>query len=629
MVGIVRTFKPIGDTPCANAQLPESNTLNVNALSNVLDNTTTSYKYFFFQALLKIIKQNQFEAAVKISFTEICKEMLALAWYPHCCLKLSLGIQDHLSIALDTIFDNDANITNSHNQIDLLKIIKKSDINSLSKKLLRYVPYRFLRPFFEKELRGVSDEKVNGLIVELALETFNINRPLYKICETEQIELNHEWSEYLRHNITLTESWLSGKLNLYLQSCNQSIPTNIINNNSQCDISERFDTFKDTSDFAETDLSSEGSGGCDIIEETAYSLAFDKMLDHPKPQYLITYEIWNKWFNLLKLSSIAFINIADFANRFVLSWPEDENDKLLSDYLFIDLLDLFEIENIDKKRTLFLAFSFAVECLEKTYYKGIPLVEQIEYVKLATNTKYQTEDHKIKSTNQPKANRDVLNVLIEKSSLILKPYSTAIDEDYLDLLIEELKELWLEYSDFGMQVNFPSKGKSYITYPFEELDDGLAKLLILNYCHSSYPDVSDLEMFMYNIFNYWLERDYLVRQSKSFYTYLLSIVMEHSYIETVYPYMVYDLTPHYLEDDPDDLVKYSAKEYFEKHAEIHDYSEITTGLDFDELVNKYKVLKNTTQDSGAVKDGNNTHTNITQPVLSANKLLESIFEDFF
>lgn len=331
-------------------------------------------------------------------------------------------------------------------------------------------------------------------------------------------------------------------------------------------------------------------------------LTFEKMLVHPRPHYLMTMDLWEVWVDLIKSSSISFLKISEFAEEFELSWPDDENDKLLSEYLFTDLLDLFEIEDINKKRTLFIAFTFAVDCLQQSYYNGTPRIKDISHPSVLAKTKPSDNDAYSSSYIASKpSKRDFLQIKIDKKPILVHQYLHEIDEEELDKLVDELKDLWLEYPDFGMQVNYPSKGKSFTNYPYEELDDDLAKLIILNYSYSSYPDISDLEVFIFDVYNYWIDKSYLVKQSKSFYIYLLSIVNEPSYVETVYPFMVYDILPHYSEEDPDDLIKISDKDFFEKYIDSYAYSEGTIGVDFDSLVNNYKELKNATRDENVLK----------------------------
>lgn len=182
--------------------------------------------YFFFKSLLGILKRNSFDTSANISFQEICVDMLALAWYPHSFFRLSFGLQDQLSCELDrlNISINKISVLNDPGKNELRNIICQADIDSLSNRLLRYVPYRFLRPFFEKETRGVVDAKVNQQIVRLSQDYFNISMPPYKIDEEGRITVHNQWAKYLKNNLVIIESWIHWEMCLYMQRNNQNTP---------------------------------------------------------------------------------------------------------------------------------------------------------------------------------------------------------------------------------------------------------------------------------------------------------------------------------------------------------------------------------------------------------------------
>jgi len=198
-------------------------------------------------------------------------------------------------------------------------------------------------------------------------------------------------------------------------------------------------------------------------------------------------------------------------------------------------------------------------------------------------------------------------------------------------LVEDLKDIWLDTPDFAMQVNYPIKGKQHINYPYEELDDELAELLIINYWQSSYPEISDLDILLNYLFNYWVERSALVMETKSFYEYLRSIALEPSYIETVYPHLTYDLTPHYLDDNPDDLIKLDANAYFERLIHSTDFSEMAINLDFDMRDDKYRVINKTDRREITSKSSFLHRSAAAIKWLNAPKtnVISNIIEDFF
>ena len=82
-----------------------------------------------------------------IHFRELVIEMLANAWYPHVFFKLSFGKQDQISLKLDRL-----NIQSGKEAITrkdvLISIINGYDVDDVINSLMRYVPFRLIRPFF-------------------------------------------------------------------------------------------------------------------------------------------------------------------------------------------------------------------------------------------------------------------------------------------------------------------------------------------------------------------------------------------------------------------------------------------------------------------------------------------------
>ncbi len=208
------------------SKLPYKNNLPIKALASAFNNTTNSYKLYWFFAILKIIK---FDDCRIISIEKIIIEMISSAWFTVLFFKISLGKQDQITKIVKKIIANSELTENSQEEI-IKSVIHKliqdnSEIKSAINQLSRYVPYRFLTPFFSKELRGVLDSQKNISIKKLADESFNKGESfvLYKFVG-ESIELQGNWLEYLNKNIALIEGFCLWKLSHYLQSRNPNMP---------------------------------------------------------------------------------------------------------------------------------------------------------------------------------------------------------------------------------------------------------------------------------------------------------------------------------------------------------------------------------------------------------------------
>lgn len=216
-------------------QLPESDDVNVSALSRLFTDKSTSYKYLFCISLLDILKRRQFEILSPISFYEIVVEMLANAWYPHTYFKLSFGSIDQIAKKLDSL---DLEISEPILQFKdtdkklLRKAIVSQDLKSIVSHLKRCVPFRLISPFLEKELEGVNRGRGNEL--EYAMPTianryFETQKPLYcfdsnKYSECKAIIINPSWAKYIERNYAVLWGWVAWEWLNYMQQKNTSIP---------------------------------------------------------------------------------------------------------------------------------------------------------------------------------------------------------------------------------------------------------------------------------------------------------------------------------------------------------------------------------------------------------------------
>lgn len=213
--------------------LPGSEQLNTFALSKLFLRRTTSYKYLFFISILDIIKRKKFNISSQIQFKEIVIEMLANAWYPHNYFKLSFGTQDTIADKLDSLkLDISEPILNfrDFDKTRLRKTISEQNLDETVAKIVLYVPFRLITPFFKKELKGVDvDHGVDKETPRLSKIYFESHKPLYCFNSTEKTECNSiilhpEWVLYLQQNYLIVRGWVCWKWLEYMQSCNPNVP---------------------------------------------------------------------------------------------------------------------------------------------------------------------------------------------------------------------------------------------------------------------------------------------------------------------------------------------------------------------------------------------------------------------
>lgn len=205
--------------------LPYGFELDVTAFSRLFSNTTNSYKFIFFLSYLDVLRRRDFAAGEPISFREMTVEMLANSWYPHTYFKLSFGIQDQITTKLDSLKLEITEPILKFRDADKKLLRQTISKQTLDNSLMQYVPYRLLRPFFEEELRGLPDYKVNPTIAKLATQHFSERKPLYSFSNEQDSLIPHPfWVEYFKIHYTIIRGWVAWKWLEYMQQCNQGVP---------------------------------------------------------------------------------------------------------------------------------------------------------------------------------------------------------------------------------------------------------------------------------------------------------------------------------------------------------------------------------------------------------------------
>lgn len=212
------------------SSLPVSHAVNVSALSRIFHRTTNSYKFLFFQSLLNILPEISNSASeLNISLEDLAIEMVATSWYPINFFHLSFGQQDMTHRILEEFdFSLEAGrIGGAEAGKKLRQAISSQEEKLRLDRLLNYVPFRLLEPFFTDHLRGAKDWKKNELISHLAEQYFETVKPLYRFYRSGvngYIELHPEWFEYLETNYSIIRGWTYWEWVKYLQARNPNVP---------------------------------------------------------------------------------------------------------------------------------------------------------------------------------------------------------------------------------------------------------------------------------------------------------------------------------------------------------------------------------------------------------------------
>lgn len=191
-------------------------------LGQVFKDTTNSYKLVWFLAILALIKRSE-EKAFPIA--DIFTEMAVAAWHPVCLYRLSLGRQDKLQDVIVKLQEQSG--LSPHAKPEAIRKFVEGSGAARAKLeyFRRYVPTRFLAPWFGDQLRGERDDAARTrktLTLAKESQTTPFACPYY--FEGNAVRLNDSWRVFLVENLGIVQSFAEHHFALYLQARNPNVP---------------------------------------------------------------------------------------------------------------------------------------------------------------------------------------------------------------------------------------------------------------------------------------------------------------------------------------------------------------------------------------------------------------------
>ena len=192
-------------------QLPHKQGLPVNLLAACFNNTSATYKYYWFLSILHFIESGR----SKILKRELFAQMISNAWYTVNYFHLSFGVQDRLQRAIEFIKSSENSMIDENKDKISEHLIRTENQNSIHhlKYFNNQVPHWFLSPWFPK---------MNKTEIYKSSQLFS-NQCLYALNDNA-IEINAEWKKYLFDNIRVLKDFCYWNLAIFLQSKNPNVP---------------------------------------------------------------------------------------------------------------------------------------------------------------------------------------------------------------------------------------------------------------------------------------------------------------------------------------------------------------------------------------------------------------------
>lgn len=263
-------------------------------LSHVFNDTTNSYKFVWFLALLSRLSE---DCRLTHLMSDIFIDMVVAAWHPVCLYRLSLGRQDKLQFFVEKVSGASGLPPNASRDI-IRKHVKESKetLDSLNY-FGRYVPTRFLNPWFAERLRGENND-INRTrnIQDWAKQCQgNLSASIYYFEDTPKgpaIKINERWLTFLSENYGLIYSFAEYNFALYLQSRNPNVPGVI--KKLHAPNSRQLTAAREFWRLVKTDLSNSGNSKEFVDIYTKHNLDNNFSIDHFLPWSFVVHDlIWN------------------------------------------------------------------------------------------------------------------------------------------------------------------------------------------------------------------------------------------------------------------------------------------------------------------------------------------------
>jgi len=192
-------------------QLPYDERVDTAKLSACFNNTSATYKFYWFLAILEAIEKGK----ERISKQELFARMIANAWYTVNYFHVSFGKQDKIQFAVEFLKEQES-LSVDLKKERLIQRLIDSPNNDTHRQLKHFdanVPHKFLSPWLGTLNKGIMYD----------LSQHGKNYPPYALYKDE-ILIQPYWLDYFSKNAGILKDFCYWNLSLFLQSRNPNVP---------------------------------------------------------------------------------------------------------------------------------------------------------------------------------------------------------------------------------------------------------------------------------------------------------------------------------------------------------------------------------------------------------------------
>lgn len=207
------------------------NKLDIEGFSQMMKNPSYCYKFYWLEAIVKIISENVSET----TFDEIINEMICNAWYlvrkhkVHLSGRQSGEIRDGLERAIDILYKK-SNLSDNASKVEIINNIKKydEDLREAKEQLTNMVPYRALSGFIKKYDPSFSYESTSRIIEYIKKLNDEVVVLPYTLGTSSKLKrevyFNPMWMAMIQENTVSILGWINYEKVKWLEFYNPETP---------------------------------------------------------------------------------------------------------------------------------------------------------------------------------------------------------------------------------------------------------------------------------------------------------------------------------------------------------------------------------------------------------------------
>lgn len=191
--------------------LPLFKNLETQKLAQIFNNTSATYKFYWFLGILDCVEKGKKE----IDKIDLFAKMLSKPWYTVNYFKLSFGSQDKIQSSIKFVQKRE-NLPITLSKIEIENGLKGSQSKEVQRKLYHFdknVPHWFLSPWYKVK---------NKQVIYFASQEFE-NKPPYALHD-HKIIIDEDWFKYFQGHAKILREFCYWNLSLFLQVRNPNVP---------------------------------------------------------------------------------------------------------------------------------------------------------------------------------------------------------------------------------------------------------------------------------------------------------------------------------------------------------------------------------------------------------------------